>query len=107
MQQQIQNWLVSNNVAFYPEYLALALALLGILICCVGVSYVAYLVLRRIMQNVCAKSSFLFVRSLSETQLFTHINYLVVAIVLQQLLVLWLQPRRIEYLINFFSRTIF
>ncbi|MCQ9328113.1 mechanosensitive ion channel family protein [Pelistega suis] len=96
MQQQIQNWLVSNNVAFYPEYLALALALLGILICCVGVSYVAYLVLRRIMQNVCAKSSFLFVRSLSETQLFTHINYLVVAIVLQQLLVLWLQPSTLQ-----------
>lgn len=99
MQQQIQDWLHSHNMAFYPEYLALSLALVGILVSCAVIYYVAYLVLRRMMQTVCAKSSLLFVSSLSETRLFTHINYLLLAIALQQLAVLWLQPSVLQKLL--------
>lgn len=92
MQKQIQEWLLSHHVDFYPEYLAQSLAVLGILVSCVLIYFVAHLVLRRLMQTMCAKSSLLFIRNLSETRLFAHINYLIIAIALQQLAILWLQP---------------
>ncbi|WP_071058450.1 mechanosensitive ion channel family protein [Pelistega sp. MC2] len=99
MQKQIQEWLLSKQVDFYPEYLAEGLALLGILISCVVIFYFAYLVLRRIMYTICAKSSLLFMRGLSETRLFTYINYLILAIALQQLAVWWLSPSTLQKII--------
>lgn len=95
MQLKIQNWLEQSDI-IYAEIIALVLALLGILFTGFVVYQIARLLVRRILQPLLAKSNFLFVFRLSETRLFILLNYLIVGLVLNHVIVLWLEPSKLS-----------
>lgn len=91
MQHQIEKWLLAHHWDYYPDYVAMAVVVLAFIATGFVSYYIAYLITRRGLERAFAKSSFLFVRRLSETRLFKYINYLIVAVVLSRTALLWFE----------------
>ena len=95
MQARIQTWLEQQEF-MYADAFALVGALAGVVLSGFVVYWLAHLVMRRLIQPVLAKSSFLFARRLSETRLFILLNYLVVGLALNHFIGLWLNPSKLS-----------
>lgn len=100
MQEQIKKWLLAHHYDYYPDYVAVAAVILAFIACGVVAYYVGYLITRKGLQKVFAKSRFLFVRRLSETRLFTHMNYWLAAVVLSNVTIVWFEPSTVRKVLD-------